>query len=247
MQYKLGKLAAKHDDRTLKFKSYFKSLPPIPQSIDWTAGITNFLMCGNDTVGDCTCAGAAHLEMIWESNAKTSTVPTTEEPLTSQVLAAYSAITGYNPSDPNTDTGADLLTVLNYWTNNPIANYNIKAYTQLPLNNLNDIRAAIALFGGVYMGVQLPDDAQTAFSNGQPWIDTTDNNIEGGHCIVLVGYTPQYFTAISWGAKQLLSPDWFTKYADEAYAVISPQWINAYGTAPSGFNLAQLEADLQAL
>jgi hypothetical protein len=240
--FKLGKKAPRQDKRTFQFKSYFNTLPPIPTSIDWTGKVPDWGMLGNDTVGDCTCAGAGHLEMTWSSQTNAETIPTTP-----QILTAYSAITGYTPADPNTDTGADLLTVLNYWRANPIANNSIKAYAQLPLSNLADIRAAIALFGGVYMGVQLPDNAEDAFSNGQPWADTTDNNIEGGHCIVLVGYTPQYFTAITWGAKQLLTPGWFTRYADEAYAVMSPQWFNANGTAPSGFNLAQLEADLQLL
>lgn len=33
------------------------------------------------------------------------------------------------------------------------------------------------------------------------------------------------------------------KYVDEAHTLLSPDWIAAKG-APSGFNLAQLQADL---
>jgi hypothetical protein len=36
-------------------------------------------------------------------------------------------------------------------------------------------------------------------------------------------------------------------YCDEAYAVLSPAWIEQNGQAPSGFDLAALQADLAAL
>ena len=39
-----------------------------------------------------------------------------------------------------------------------------------------------------------------------------------------------------------------TRYADEAFAVLSPDWINKkVGTSPSGFNMAALQADLDAV
>jgi hypothetical protein len=245
VRFKLGKKAVRHDPRTLQFKSYLTpTLPPPPVSIDWTGKVTDWQMLGNDTVGDCTCAGAGHLEMAWSSYA----APTEAPPTTEQILAAYSAITGYTPSNPNSDTGADCLTVLNYWRGPKIAGHGIKSYTQVSPNNINEVKTAIALFGGVYIGVQLPDNAMDQFNAGQPWSDTSDQNIEGGHCIVLVGYDENYFTAITWGTKQLISPAWFTAYTDEAYAVISPQWVEAGGVnTPTGFNLTQLEADLKAL
>ena len=36
-------------------------------------------------------------------------------------------------------------------------------------------------------------------------------------------------------------------YCDEAYAVLSPDWIGQAKLAPSGFDLAALEADLAAV
>jgi hypothetical protein len=243
IKFKLGKKAVKTDPRTFKFKSYFKhALPPIPSSIDWSGKVSEWGMMANDSVGDCTCAGAGHLEMTWSSQANTETIPTDE-----QILSAYSSITGYNPTDPNTDNGADLLSVLKYWRNSGIANHNITAFAKLADRNIYELRAAIALFGGAYIGVQLPASAQDDFSAGKPWANTNDTDIEGGHCIVLVGYTPQYFTAITWGAKQLLTPGWFARYVDEAYAVLSPQWFDAHGSAPCGFSTDQLTEDLKSI
>jgi len=85
--------------------------PAPPQSPDWVAAVMQqspdgWTMLGNDAVGDCTIADCGHQEMLRTANVGAITIPTTE-----QVLTLYSAITGYNPSDPNSDQGADELTV----------------------------------------------------------------------------------------------------------------------------------------
>lgn len=248
--HKLGKLAPRLDSRTLKFKTYLTKLPPLPSAIDWSGKVKLWNELGNDSVGDCTCAGAGHLEMAWSAYANPNeVVPTTE-----QILKAYSSITGYDPSQTDsqgnnpTDTGADLLTVLNYWRAHGIAKHGIKYYAQIALNSQEQLQASIALMGGAYIGVNLPQSAEDAFQAGQPWTDTTDKNILGGHCIVLVGYDPTYVTAVTWGATVKVSYAWLNTYMDEAYAIISPQWVEAGGVnTPTGLNLTQLEADLKAL
>lgn len=242
-KFKLGKLAPKIDQRTLTYKSFFAQLPPIPTAIDWTSKIPDWQMLGNDQYGDCTCAAAMHLEMLWTSQTSQEYVPTTE-----QTLAAYTAITGFNPADPNTDQGAAELDVLNYWRKTGfIPGKTILAFMSVNHTNIQHIKSAIALFGGVYAGIQVPSNAQDAFSNGQPWNDTTCNDIEGGHAIPLVAYDENYVTCITWGQKQLISYSWLGRYLEETYAVLSPDWLTAHGTAPSGFNLAQLQTDLNII
>ena len=66
---------------------------------------------GNDKIGDCTCAAAGHLIMEWTSLAQ----PKMFTPTDPQIVAAYSAITGYNPKTGANDNGAAELDVLNYW------------------------------------------------------------------------------------------------------------------------------------
>jgi len=242
IRYKLGKLAPKIDSRTLKFKTYLTNLPTVPTSIDWTGKVPDYLCLKNDELGDCTIAGALHLEMVWTSQSTVEFVPSDDDALT-----AYEQIAGYNPNDPNSDQGAMLVDVLNAWRNNGIANHKIQAYVQIEPTNLDHVKAAIALFGGCYIGVQLPADAQDAFSNGQPWSNISCTDIEGGHCITLNAYTPDDLTAITWGQKQLITNAWLSKYMDECYAVLSSDWIAATGNSPSGFNLAQLYADLRLI
>jgi hypothetical protein len=52
---------------------------------------------------------------------------------------------------------------------------------------------------------------------------------------------------VTWGALQQLSWAWFAAYCDEAYAIITQDWLEANGQAPSGFDTAQLQADLAQL
>ena len=241
IHYKLGKTAPRHDSRTLKFESYITgALPPTPAAIDWTGKVPDFLMLGNNSVGNCTCASLAHCEMLWTSQSTVELVPTTQ-----QVLDLYSAITGYNPQDPNSDQGANVLDVLNYWRNTGFLNHKIQAYVQINPRNTAHVKAAVDLFGAVYTGIQVPSRAQDQFSNGQPWDDINPDEIEGGHAIPLVAYDPNYITCVTWGAKQKISYPWLAKYMDECYAVLSTDWIAANGSAPSGFNLGQLYTDLR--
>ena len=59
-------------------------------------------MMDNDQIGDCTCAAAGHLIMEWTANAQSKMVTPTDK----QIVAAYSAITGYNPTTGANDNGA---------------------------------------------------------------------------------------------------------------------------------------------
>lgn len=111
LKLKLGKQAARHDPRTLLLATYATTaLPAPPPSLDLTDKIKGaWGMMDNDQIGDCTCAAAGHLMMEWTSRAK----PKMFTPSDKQVVAAYSAITGYNPKTGANDNGAVELDVLN--------------------------------------------------------------------------------------------------------------------------------------
>lgn len=239
---KLGKKAVRLDERTFKLSRYLPTLPPVPPAADWSGKVAAWGMMANDSVGDCTCAAAGHLEMLWTSEAGIEFTPADAD-----VLAAYSAISGYNPGDANSDQGADELSVLNYWRQTGIACRRIYSFATVNVSNLAEVRAAVALFGGLYIGVQLPQSAMDAVDAGAPWINVSDQNILGGHAVPIVAYDTNGLTCITWGKPQRMTWDWFAKYCDEAYVVLSPDWIANSGQAPSGFDLAQLNLDLKAL
>ena len=241
IRFKTGKLAPRLDARTLHFKSYLGQLPPTPATVDWTGLVTDWKMLANDTLGDCTIASVSHLIMLWRSVNGEQFIPADAD-----VIATYSALTGYTPSDPSTDQGAVELNILNAWRNTGILGHKISAFVSIDPRNLDHLRAAINLFGGVYAGTLLPDKAMEEFNYNQPWSDTSTQAFDG-HAIPLVAYTPDDFTCITWGRKQVIKNAWLQKYLDEAYAPLSPDWLNAEGKSPSGFLLEQLTADLKLL
>ena len=248
--FKGGKRAAIHKAKNFRFSKYcLTPLPAAPASVDWGARVTEWLMLGNDEAGDCTCAAVGHGEMDFTSNASTEFAPATDD-----VLAMYSAITGYDPDavpdvDGNnpTDTGADMVTVLDYWRKTGLCGRTIAAYAEIDIANIEHLKLAIALLGGADLGVQLPQSAMDAFNAGQDWSDVMDQNILGGHAVWAVGYDTTGVFLITWGKVVHATWDWFATYADEAFAVASPDWEEASGESPSGIDTAQMVADCAAI
>ncbi len=98
----------------------------------------------------------------------------------------------------------------------------------------------IQLFGGVYLGFQVQQNAQQEFEAHQPWTPgplTTD-----GHAVFAVGYDPAGVTVLTWGNTQQGTWAWWDECVDEVYAILPPE-AKEPGYAP-GFDMAQLQADL---
>jgi hypothetical protein len=155
---------------------------------------------------------------------------------------------GYVPGEPNTDKGGVELDVLNDWQKNGFAGNPLLAFVDPKASNLTQVRQSIALFGGVYIGLSMPVTAQrqnvwdvvpNGGANARPgsW---------GGHCVFVPRYDQKTFTCITWGQLKTMTVAFWNKYCDEAHTLLSPAWISTKG-APSGFDLAQLQADLQAI
>jgi len=240
-QMKLGRKAVKTDSRTLMLANYFTTaLPPAPPAQDWTKGIQSWGMMLNDTLSDCTIAAVGHAVQVFSANSSTEiTVPDSE------VLHYYEKWDGYKPSDPSTDQGGIELDVLNDWQKSEFNKHKLIAFADPAFANLEEIRQAITLFGGVYIGLSLPLSAQTQTiwdvvpgggANAKPgsW---------GGHAVFVPAYDANCFTCITWGQLQTMTVAFWNEYVDEAHALLSHDWLSAKGS-PEGLNLAQLKSDL---
>ncbi|HET9306750.1 MAG TPA: hypothetical protein VFO46_12040 [Candidatus Sulfotelmatobacter sp.] len=248
---KLGKGAARHDPRALLMASYVApSLPSPPPSMDLTTKVNAWGMMENDQIGDCTCAAAGHLLMEWTANAGKKMFTPSDK----QIVAAYSAITGYNPTTGANDNGAVEVDVLNYWRQTGIAAHKIGAYVSLEPSNHNHIMDAVYIFQGCYIGMQLPVSAQAQVQNHQPWSvppggPTGDGKPGswGGHAVPVVAYDSRGVTVVTWGALQMMTWSFWEVYCDEAYAILSKDYLTGKKTTPQGFSVAQLNADLHDL
>lgn len=246
---KLGKLAAVHDPRVPMLATYrTPALPSPPSAIDWSKGNTQYGMMLNDKEGDCTCAAIGHAIQTWtiNSSGKMLTVPD------DMIQTAYSAISGYDPKTGSNDNGAVILDVLKYWQAKPIDSQPLNGFVAVNPGDVNAVKDAIWLFGGIYIGVLLPMSAQTQSIWSQlPGPLTGDNEPGswGGHAIYVVAYDERYLTCITWGVLMKMTWQWFHTYCDEAYALLSTSWVNnvAKSQAPSGFDYATLLADQKVL
>ena len=258
---KLGKLAAKPVPRGLNFLSYLAAspLPLPPAKRSWMNRARVWPMMANDTVGDCTCAGAGHMIEAWTSQTR----PTPTLLSDAVILATYTAVTaaengghGYDPhqtqpdgSNP-TDTGAALADVIDLWHRVGIGGHKIDGSASVKPSHLVPVKQAINIFGGLYCGVQLPITAQSQHvwdipvgglsGDGKPgsW---------GGHCVPVLEYDPDGLTCISWGQEVRMTWRFFASYFDEAHALISPDLKLPDSKTPEGELYAKLAADAQAL
>lgn len=246
---RFGRHPSRFDYRTPRFSTYSVGLAPPPTSFDSKERVEEVLglsiveiwpMDGNDVFGDCTIAGRAHADTIWNAFDGTTFIPDEK-----WCLKLYFYLTN------GIDSGLDLLTVLKNWTVQPKAKStdDILAYVSIDPSNHVHMMQAIALFGCIYVGVQCTADMVQQFGDGEPW--TPGQLINDGHCVTVTGYTgsgpTDFLNVLTWGDSQEAEWAWWDECAGggrgEAYAIV-PKAAQKPGFVP-GFNLQQLLADLE--
>ena len=251
---KLGKHPPRHDPRNLLMAKYLAApevLPAAPPSVTWSAKVSEWPMYSNDKVGDCTCAGIGHMIEAWSANAGALSLPSD-----SSVLQMYENVTGYNPAltdaDGNnpTDNGANETDVLNYMRSVGLGGHKVDAYVSVNPASSLEVKQAIYLFGGLYIGLALPLTAQRQeiWDCVAEWSEEVAPGSWGGHAVNVVDYAPDgHLTVVTWGALKEMTNAFWLEYCDEAWAIVSRDFFDAQGHDPAGFDFAQLTADLQAI
>ena len=238
---KLGKLAPRVDVRTLRLARYVDraQLPSPPDVLDLTGHVRDWPMYLNDRIGDCTIAAAAHMIEAWTGEARGEAVEVTD----SAVLRAFDRV---KVVDPQTgEEGAIELDVLRDWRKHGVGRHRIGAFAGVSIHDRELVRTAAWLFGGLYIGLVLPESAQ--------WQETWDWSGSligpdkpgswGGHAVDVVRYGAAGLTVVTWGRLQELTWSFWEHYCDEAYCILSHDFLVG-DQAPNGFDLTALRADL---
>ena len=154
---KLGKLPVRTDVRTLSLGRYIDvaRLPSPPDTFDETTGVPDWPMYANDRIGDCTTAAAAHMIEAWTAAGRGHAVEISER----SVLDAFDHVKLVDPASG--EEGAIELDVLRYWRTSGIGRHKIGAYARVSVHDHSLVETAAWLFGGLYLGVQLPVTART--------------------------------------------------------------------------------------
>ena len=234
-EFKLGKAPAAHTDLAM-LPTYFEGgvLPAAPARCEWAAKVS-YPMALNGTYGDCVVAGHIHLsQAVAAENGGTYVVPA--DPVIQQ---EYFSLTG------GADTGLVESTFLSTARNSPILGSQVDVFCPFDFTNVDHVKSAIYVFGGVFLGVSLPQSAEDQFPGG--WTVVSGSPIVGGHCVVGIGFDVAGIYLITWGSVIHATWEWFLKYVDEAYAIIYTEQVQKDRGPLEQLDIARLRADIASL
>ena len=251
---KYGRLPRDHSRYALAFEDYLtEGLPDPPHpDVDRCSLVSDWHVYLNSTIGDCTIAGILHCTAAMAVYAG-HPMPVFAD---SEVLKAYSAVSGYDPATGANDNGATLQAVLEYgrqtgFTDETGKVHKVAGYAALRNPSDQDLLArCLWTFGAVYAGGQLPQSAEQEFPG--LWTYVPGSPIAGGHCTAFQrrsfgGIGTNWY--VSWGQPGRATRGFTWLYLDasqggEAWVLATEDWIAANGTSPAGLDLSQLLADM---
>lgn len=229
---KLGRNKSPADHRDLPLRAVLQGhlpAPPPARSWDDCLADTPIPLFKNDLYGCCAFAAQGHLHLTWARNHGLLGTITDDD-----VLAAYGSATGFTVADPTTDNGADMRSALKHWRSRGIGGHKIGAYASIDPSDHVAIKAAINLFGGVYVGAALPKNVLNQLHwTYQPGLGSSVGSL-GGHCVVACQYDRQFVVVKSWGRLIKVTWDWWDRYVDEVWTMIGIDWTDAKKPTPAG-------------
>ncbi len=247
---KYGRLAPRHTLRTMRgalaiAKAYAPLGAPPSISADYVSAVDkatggNWRLDGNSQYGDCTIADCAHQIMLHTANAGSIVIPTTAE-----CTGLYFRLTG------GPDTGLDETTVCDAMQTIGLAGQKSAGSGMLDPARLDHIRWTMQIFGACRLGITIDQRFQNEFSSGLPWAQAADPNSPtiGGHDVPVVGYDQDHAYVVTWGRLQAVT--WAlmadAQFLEEAHCEVWADWVRQGDTAPSGFDLVGLLAEMPAV
>ena len=249
---KFGRLPRIDDTRTFELSGYLnkENLPPVPKKYNWGKEIRrdNWGDMGNLKINLCTCAAAGHAIMVW-----TSSTGRFKRPKDQDILNAYCALTNYDPETKANDVGVEALKFLKYWRKNAISGHQIIAFAKLQEKNRQQLLQTIYLFGGCYVGLNLPKSAERQYNTTKKWTIPRGGKKRDakkgswfGHAVLITGYREEELRIITWGQEMIMTMDFWDAYSEESYAVFSEDFIKNDKT-PTGVDIDMLKNDIENL
>ncbi len=249
---KFGRRPLLQDERTFELAGYIndENLPPIPKMHHWgkKIGKDKWGVMGNFRTNLCTCAAAGHMIMTWTSNTGRLKRPNDKD-----IMKAYCDLTDYVPETDENDEGVEALKVLKYWRKTGIAGHKIVAFARLQDKNREQLLKTIYLFGGCYVGLNLPKSAERQYNTTKKWtIPRTGKKKDAkkgswfGHMVQVTGYKNEELRIVTWGQEMIMTIDFWEAYAEESYAVFSETFIR-HDKTPTGIAVDILLNDIESL
>jgi hypothetical protein len=214
------------------------NFPVPPKAFDYSTEVASYPMALNDQLGDCTLAGVIHmLQLAYAEIGEIFDYPGDEV-----VRDTYLHLTG------GADAGLVEHQVLQTWMRDGLFGTKIAAYAPINIQNRQEMAAACYAFGSLYLGVEMPPNAETQFETHQPWhIEGLPEKPTGGHCIVATGVNNLGIDHITWGDTESMTWEWWSTYGSEAWVVIPEVFVEADHGPVWDIDILTLQKDLENL
>ena len=230
----LGRRPAKRDRRVPRLAAVTATLPAAPARFtSYVDAVPRWILGENDKLGDCTCVGPANAIL-----ALTTAAGAPRRLPDADIVAFYSAVSGYRPSDPSSDAGAMIEDVLAAWHSHGFDADTLDGYASIDPADHERVKQAIAFLGPVDLGLNLP----SGWLRASVWdVSTAGADIAGGHCVCAVGYDAEGLQIVSWGQVFTLTWAGWDRAVDEAHALLSRDALTKAGRDPAGVDWTALE------
>jgi len=192
-------------------------------------------MDGNDKYGDCVLASWSHAVTVYNGLIGKQVIHSGDD-----VIQQYLKLTG------GQDTGLNMQSTIDYAVKNGLLGEKPPVFVYVDPTHIEHVKLAIYLFGGLMTGIQVDDKMQDQFIQRVPW-DGSGTQILGGHGIFTVAYDG-VFTNLTWGNTVGITPNCWINRVDECWCILSSEeFTNTAKFLDSGFDIQQLQDDLQAI
>lgn len=218
--------------------------PSCPLAADNLQAIQDFGLYRNDQFGVCGPTSIANGRKVTTRQAGNEVSPTQDDVFD---LYRRSGNTNFDPATGADDNGVDMQTMFEEVHKNGIGGIRSLAFAKVDVANLNEVKAAIDIFGVLYLGVNL-QAAQQAQTDTGLW-DFNNSAEWGGHAVLAGKYGPNQgndIGIISWAKSIGLTDTFWEKQVEEAWIVIWPEYLTMPGF-DANINLQQLALDYKEL
>jgi hypothetical protein len=254
---KLGRRPPK-DAPALRLRAFLTGIVPAhPTTVDHFGQVKRWFLGRNNEFGTCgPTSDANYIKLVFRYLLGEDVTVTDDAILD---LYRRSGNPHFNPATGEDDNGVIMQTMLEAMLAGGIevvradgTRETVKpvAFAQVDVANLDEVRAAVAIFGGVLFGVDL-EVAQQAQTDAQPplW-DYQHSGEWGGHAILAGLYTSASsssdISVVTWAEVVGTTDAFCREQLEEAWVVVLPQHL-ANPAFQQGIDLAALRMAYQQL
>jgi hypothetical protein len=247
-----GRLPADTDTRTLQMSQFINYLDssdlPVAYGLQPDSVPPPSEAAPENEFKNCVPAAMAYLAQAWQNEEDKEQVTLEQSLLVYEQVSPFriqrvedeklagdrtAVRTESARTRTHNDYGASLLLALKRWTDadNPISQELLaeaSSFVEVEPRNLRQLKEAIYHFGGVLLGIDLPQHIQASWDGEDrpvwfvpgygPIFDATPGSLTS-HCVAVIGYRDDHFICFTGGKVVTMSPEFVRTYTVECYAV----------------------------